>query len=369
MKRPIKVLIFSVSIGAGHDSVAEAMAERLLAESPGSKVKIIDTIRYINGLLNKVVVGSYMETLRFTPRVWGYLYERVEQGERLIEFSQLLAKLLSTKICQLIAEFTPDVIITTHAFSTNLLGEMKCQGKVKPLLVSFVTDFHIHRVWISKGIDLYFIHSPDIATPLIQAGIKHEQIKPVGIPIRMQFAAHWGAQDLRKRFTTSGNPVVMVMGGGLGLGRMKTITKELLSHEQFAIVVVAGKNKRLYKRLEKRQDSQLHLFGYEKNIAEIIAACDLIVSKPGGVTSAEILALGKPLIIYAALPGQENRNATYLLEHNAAMKVKELAVLNKELMELWQNQERLELMREKARILGSPLASKLAWREIWAYWD
>ena len=106
-----------------------------------------------------------------------------------------------------------------------------------------------------------------------------------------------------------------------------------------------------------------------KNIAEIIAACDLIVSKPGGVTSAEILALGKPLIIYAALPGQENRNATYLLEHNAAMKVKELAVLNKELMELWQNQERLELMREKARILGSPLASKLAWREIWAYWD
>ncbi|HHY06299.1 MAG TPA: galactosyldiacylglycerol synthase [Clostridia bacterium] len=366
-KKPIKILIFSVSIGAGHDSAAQAIAERLLVEEPGSEVKIVDTFRYINSILNKVVVGSYMETLRFTPKVWGYLYEQAEQGERLVEISQLLAKILSPKLVQLIDEFNPDVILTTHAFPTGMLGEMKCRGQVKTLLASVVTDFHIHPIWISKGIDLYFIHSSDLAAPLIQEGIAAEKIKPIGIPIRMQFTVSQDALQLQKRFSLSGSPVVLVMGGGLGLGKMEAITKELLSEEKFGVVVVAGKNKRLYETLKKWDNPRLRVFGYVKNIAKVIAACDLIVSKPGGVTSAEVLAVGKPLIIYASLPGQEDRNTAYLLDKGVALKVRELDTLIAELWALWQSPFRLQRMQKKAKQLGSPQASKLAWDNIWLH--
>ncbi|MDD2212016.1 MAG: glycosyltransferase [Clostridia bacterium] len=366
-KKPIKILVFSVSIGAGHDSVAQAIAERLLSEVPGSEVKIVDTFRYINSVLNKVVVGSYMETLRFTPKVWGYLYDQAEEGDKLVELSQVLAKILSPKLVQLINEVNPQIIMTTHAFPTGMLGAMKCRGQIETLLASAVTDFHIHPIWISKGIDLYFIHSPDLAYPLIQEGISRERIRPVGIPIRMQFGQKTDSLSAKKELCLSGDPVVLVMGGGLGLGRIEVITKKILSDERFGVVVVAGKNKRLYNNLTKWNNPRLRVFGYVENMARVIAACDLVISKPGGVTTAEVLAVGKPLVIYSSLPGQEDRNTNYLLNRGAAIKVKNLDTLIPEILSLWQNPLRLQQMEETAKQLGSPHSSKLVWDNLWSY--
>jgi len=366
-KKPMKILIFSVSIGAGHDSVAQAIAERLLAEAPGSEVKIVDTFRYINSILNKVVVGSYMETLRFTPKVWGYLYDQAEKGDKLVEFTQVFAKIISSKLTQLIEQVNPEVLIATHAFPTGMLGTMKNQGKLKIPLVSAVTDFHIHPIWISKGVDRYFIQSADLAYPLLQEEIPWEKIKPVGIPIRMQFGQKTNPLEVKKEYNLSGNPLVLVMGGGLGLGRIEAITKKILNDERFGVVVVTGKNKRLYESMRKLQNPRLHLFSYVDDMAKIIAACDLIISKPGGVTSAEVLAMNKPLIIYAAFPGQEDRNTDYLLNRGVAIKVKNLEMLIPELLALWENPLRLQQMREMAQHLGSPHSSKLLWDNIWQY--
>lgn len=366
-ERPIKILIFSVSIGAGHDSVAQAIAERLLAEAPGSEVKIVDTFRYINSILNKVVVGSYMETLRFTPKVWGYLYDQAEEGEKLVEFSHLFAKIISPKLTQLINQVKPDVIIATHAFPTGMLGVLKCRGKLHIPVVSAVTDFHIHPIWISRGIDLYFIHSADIADPLLQEGIPWEKIKPVGIPIRMQFGQKFNPVQVKKEFRLSGDPVVLVMGGGLGLGRIEVITKKILSDERLGVVVVTGKNKRLYDSMRKWDNPRLRLFSYVEDMAKVIAACDLVISKPGGVTSAEVLAMNKPLVIYSSFPGQEDRNTDYLLNRGAAIKVKRLEMLIPEFLALWENPLRLQQMKEMAQYLGSPHSSKLVWDNIWQY--
>jgi len=366
--KPIKILIFSVSIGAGHDSVAQAIAERLLVEAPGSEVKIIDTFRYINSILNKVVVGSYMETLRFTPKVWGYLYDQAEEGDRMVEFSHLFAKLISPKLSQLINQVNPQVIITTHAFPTGMLGQMKVKGKLHIPLVSAVTDFHIHPIWINKGVDLYFIHSADLAYPLIQEGIPWEKIKPIGIPIRMQFGQELNHGEIEEEFGLAGDPVVLVMGGGLGLGRIEVITRKILSDERFGVVVVAGRNKRLYEKLKGiNNNPRLRVFGYVEDMARIIAACDLVISKPGGVTSAEILAMKKPLVIYSAFPGQEDRNTDYLLNRGAAIKVKKLDMLIPESLALWQNPLRLQQMKEMAEHLGSPHSSKLVWDNIWQH--
>lgn len=364
-KKPIKALIFSVSIGAGHDSVARAIAERLLTDFPGSEVQIIDTFRYINSILNKVVVGSYMETLRLTPKVWGYLYDQAEGGDKLVDVSQLFAKIVSPKIVQLIKQTNPHVIITSHAFPTGMLGNIKRKGKIKTPLASAVTDFHVHPIWISQGIDMYFIPAADLGYALMQEGIQAERIKPVGIPIRMQFGREIDVAEVKEEYRLSGNPVVLVMGGGLGLGRIEIITKKILSDERFGVVVVAGKNKRLYDNLSGWENPRLRVFGYVEDMAKVIAACDMVISKPGGVTIAEVLAMGKPLIIYSSLPGQEDRNTDYLLNKGAAIKVKRLEMLIPELLALWENPLKMRHMGEMAKYLGSPHSSKLVWENLW----
>jgi len=364
LRKPIKALIFSVSIGAGHDSVANSLGRSLLDLAPGSEVKIVDTFQYINSVLHKVVVGSYMETLKFTPKVWGYLYDQAEDGERLVDLGQILSKVLSPKLEQLLREMNPDVIMTTHAFPTGMLSVIKQNGWIQKPLVSIVTDYHVHAFWIHAGVDRYFIPAPDLTFPLIQAGIAPERVSAVGIPIRAQFSQKIDANVAKAALGLADFPTVLVMGGGLGMGRMEIIARQILQDQSFQVVVVAGKNQRLHDNLSDQANSRLKVLGFVDNMAEVMAAADIIISKPGGVTTAEILAMSKPLVIYSSLPGQEDRNTYYLLNKGVAVKVRKLDMLIPEIRSLWQNQLRLRHMREMAEQLGSPNSSRLVWDNL-----
>lgn len=366
MRRPVKALVFSVSIGAGHDLVANALAQELLEEAPGSEIKIVDTFQYINSVLHKVVVGSYMETLKFTPKVWGYLYDQAEDGERLVDLGQILSKLLSTKLEQLLREISPHVILTTHAFPTGILAVAKRRGQITVPLAAAVTDFHVHSFWIHQGVDRYFIPAPDLARPLLLSGLDPECIKPVGIPIRSQFSRKMDPMQAKEELGLDPIPTVLVLGGGLGMGRMEVITRELLTDSTFQVLVVAGKNQRLYDSLSNIKSDKLKVFGFVENMAQVMTAADVIISKPGGVTTAEILALGKPLLIYSSLPGQEDRNTYYLLNKGVAVKVRKLEMLIPEILSMWQNPLRLRHMREMATELGSPDSSRLVWDNLWS---
>ncbi len=363
---PVKVLIFSVSIGAGHDSVANALSERLKYDVPGSEIRIVDTFQYINVVLHKVVQGSYMETIRFTPKVWGLLYEQVEEGERLIDMGQILSKLLSPKLEHLLNEFGPHVIIATHAFPTGILAMLKRKGHITVPLASVVTDFHVHAFWVHEGVDRYFLPAPDLDYRLKKSGVKGEQIKVSGIPIRLQFSEKIDRDKERENLSLSNKPIALVMGGGLGLGRIELIAKELLENSDFQVVVVAGKNKRLLGILSDIDDPRLQVFGFVDNVAQIMAAADIIISKPGGVTIAEILAMKKPLFIYSSLPGQEDRNTDYLLNRGAAVKIKKIGKLVSEIESFWENPIRRRHVQEMAEYLGSPHAGELVWEEMLA---
>lgn len=363
--KPLKALIFSVSIGSGHDSVARALAESLLSELPGSEAKIIDTFKYINLVLHKVVFGSYMETLKLTPRVWGYFYEQAQDGEKLTDLGQLFSKVLSPKLEQLLLDVNPDVILATHAFPAGILAEVKKRSQIKVPLAVAVTDFHVHSFWIHQGIDLFFIPAADLSYSLIKAGIGPEKIRPVGIPIGSQFSETIDRNEAKARIGfENDDPIVLVAGGGLGLGRIEQITREILDDQEFNVLMVAGKNQRLLGIMHDMHNPRLKVFGFVENMAQILAASDLVISKPGGVTSAEVLAMAKPLIIYSSLPGQEDRNTDYLLNKGVAIKVKKLDMLNHELKCLWNNGLRLRQMKEMAMEIGSPQSSRLVWDNL-----
>lgn len=364
--KPVKALIFSVSIGAGHDSVARALGERLMIERPGSEVTIVDTFQYINSALHKVVFGSYMETLKFTPKVWGYLYEQAEDGERLVDIGQILSKVLSPKLEQLLKDVSPDYILTSHAFPTGMLAVLKKRGQITVPLAAAVTDFHVHSFWIHQEVDRYYIPAADLDFRLLHSGIEHSKIYGFGIPIRSQFAESKIDNSLAKKELGLKEeiPTILVMGGGLGLGKIEVITKELLKDETFQVIVIAGKNQRLQDNLEAIDNPRLKVFGYVENMAKVMSVVDIVISKPGGVTTAEVLSMDKPLVIFSSLPGQEDRNTDYLLNKGVAIKVKKLDMLIPEIKALWRNPLRFRHMKEMAQQLGSPDSCKLIWDDL-----
>jgi processive 1,2-diacylglycerol beta-glucosyltransferase len=214
-------------------------------------------------------------------------------------------------------------------------------------------------------VDMYFIPAPDLAYSLAEAGIAGERIKPVGIPIRSQFRQRLDREVAKERLGLNKLPAILVMGGGLGLGRIELIARELVNQPEFQVIVVAGKNNRLRETLERIRSPRFKVFGFVDSMAEVMTAADIIISKPGGVTTAEILALKKPLVIYSSLPGQEDRNTDYLLNKGAAIKVRRIDKLIPEIKSLWENPLRLRHMAEMAEQLGSPDSSRLLWENIW----
>lgn len=347
MLPPLKVLLFSVSIGAGHDSVANSVAQEIRERSPLSQVKIVDTFQYINPFLNKVVVGSYMETLKFTPKFWGYLYNQAEEGDGLVDLGQIFSKLLSPKMVKLLQDFEPDVIVCSHAFPVGILSVLKKKGKINTPLVACITDFTVHNFWINSYVDLFVIPQEDLMYPLLKEEVPVEKIEAYGIPIRRQFLGDYSKKEIRKKLGLNDQKTVLVMGGGLGLGHIEEITSKLMHESDLQVLVVAGKNEKLQKELEGyKKDNRLHIFGFVENIAEIMKASDILLSKPGGVTTAEALAMELPIIIFSSLPGQEDRNTHYLLNKGIAIKVRKIDELVFELNSLLDNRVRFRQMKE-----------------------
>jgi len=363
---PQRVLIFSVSIGAGHDSVANALAQEIKRESPQSQVLIVDTFKYINSILNKVVVGSYRETIKFTPKVWGYLYDQAEDGERLVDMGQILSKLLSPKLDQLLIDFRPDILLCTHAFPVGILSVLKQRKNLKIPLVACITDFTVHSFWIHPQVDVYVIPQNDLFYPFIEEKIDLEKVKAFGIPIRPQFLHKLRQEQIREKLGLSGLQTILVMGGGWGLGKIEEVVYNLLRESNLQILVVTGVNEKLKRNLELlKQENRLHIYGFVENVADLMAAADIIVTKPGGITCAEALAMELPMVIISPLPGQEDRNTDYFLNKGVAIKVRKVEHLVRELTSLCSNELRLRHMREMAAYLKKPDS---ATRTVQAAW-
>ncbi|MDD4754418.1 MAG: glycosyltransferase [Desulfitobacteriaceae bacterium] len=354
------ILFFSVSIGAGHDLAAKSLELQFKQSIPDVKTKIIDTFDYINPTLHKVVVGSYMETLKFSPKVWGYLYSQAENGERMVDLGQMLNKLLSYRLQLLIDKFQPDVIICTHAFPAGIVSVLKEKTKLKIPTVVVLTDFTIHAFWIHPNTDCFVIPSNQLTYEGIAQGMPPDKIKPFGIPIRTEFSFPLDKQIVKERLGLDNRPVILVMGGGLGMGAVKETVRSLIANEDNQVLAVCGKNINLQKELGTLSytSRNLHVYGFVENVGELMSAADLIVTKPGGLTTAEVLAKGLPMVIVDPLPGQEDRNTEFLLNWGVGVKAKHHEGLPPLINQLMKNGLRMKQMREMALHLAKPSSAE-----------
>lgn len=345
---------------------AEALKKAVGRLYPEAETAILDTFRYASPLLEKVVLGTYMEILKISPVIYGYLYRQSERGRPLsgrgkMEFSRILNLLAAPRLEEFIKNFKPEIIVCTHPFPLGILSCLKKKGAFRGPVFAAITDFTVHSFWVFPEVDRYFIGSEALIPECKEYGIEPERICPTGIPIDPAFNDRYDKCRLKEQLGLDpALPAALIVGGGLGMGPLATAVKTLSSNQhECQLIVVTGTNKVLREKLEKiapELSCKVKIFGFVDNIHQLMAASDLMVGKAGGLTCAEAMAMGLPLFIVDPLPGQEERNTKFITAMGAGVKVeeKELAGVVRACLK---EPGRLEKMARTAAALGKPNAA------------
>ncbi len=318
-----KLLIISFSAGSGHVRAAEAIRKTAEIHFPGVTTVHIDLADYLPTTTKAIILKSYLFAASKIPSLWRFLYEHTndDAGQELLEMvTQLGANINAGKLYRFIDELQPDYIINTHFLSTKLLFARKTPPTAPVSTV--VTDYDVHEYWITEGTHTYFVASEKIVWKLKKKGIPYRNIVKSGIPIDPVFFTKNNVSALKKQQNIpQSKPLVLVLSGGQGIGRtidIVTILRDLETPCQ--IIAIAGNNFELQTKLATipmPEHISLTALGWTDQMDQYMRMADVIVSKPGGLTTTECMTLKKWLIAAMPIPGQEEVNATFLLDHQA----------------------------------------------------
>lgn len=352
----MNILIFSVSIGNGHDQVAHTLRNEFIRQDNSSRVRIINTINYISPLLDKVILDSYLNILRFYPKAWGKIYETTNKFDPIIDVNDIANRLMASKLRKTATNFNPDIIVCTHSFPAAIISSLKQKKRIGCPLVTVVTDFNIHSSYINDNTDYYVIPHEYLTYVMEGFGLQKEKVLPFGIPIRKEFCESHKREDILAKLGFEDKKTILVMGGGLGLGGINNIVKSIDNYmEGIQIIAVAGRNNRLEAKLKDLSTkNKLVVYGFVNNMHELMELSDCIISKPGGVSVSEILSRERPLVIFSPLPGQEHENVEFLLNSGAAVYTSDVRRIPALINQIFDSEIRMKCIKELAGLLKKP---------------
>jgi processive 1,2-diacylglycerol beta-glucosyltransferase len=367
MSQKIKVAILSVSAGAGHVRAAQAL-ERVIADNYSDVEAVhLDVMDYVPKLFRKLYAESYVYVINRYPALWGYMYDKSDQVRKessLIKKIRVAIERLNTKkLLSKMIELKPDVIISTHFLPPELISRMIRKGASLPPSWVQVTDFDLHGLWVHDFMTGYFAASDEVAFRMRNRGIPEDRITVTGIPIMPSFRKRYSRTECASEIGVDPEKfTILLMAGGLGVGGVFELTEHLMKMEKdFQVISLAGKNTNLLselKKLSEKYPERLFPIGFTKTIERVMAVSDLAVTKPGGLTSSECLAVGLPMIVIAPIPGQEERNSDYLLENGTAIKANDPIGVEYKIRELLGDPGRLQRMSENALKISRPDAAE-----------
>jgi processive 1,2-diacylglycerol beta-glucosyltransferase len=359
-----KALIVTASIGSGHTRAADAVRAALLAGGYAAQATVADFLDS-RDTASRFIKETYLKMLDIFPHAYDYLYRRTQEPLPGSNLGSLTALVMKRKLLRMVEEHRPDVIVFTHPFPACAAAALRRSRRITLPMAAVLTDFAVHRLWVHREIDLYFVASQEMKKELAALGIPRERIHATGIPIAAEFAA----PSARRR--PGREPAILIMGGGLGLGAIEQAISDLSAADrQLRITVAAGGNEALRKRITAAAGGSPHSFevlGFTDRIHDLMTDATLLITKPGALTCSEALATGTPLILNNPLPGQEEENAAYLVSRGAAVRADGTGNLGRVVARLLAKPDLLEGMRSRALALGRPQASAAAAAVIGGY--
>jgi processive 1,2-diacylglycerol beta-glucosyltransferase len=372
-----KILLLSVSAGAGHARAAQAIEATAHVHAPDAQVVHWDAMDYVTDSFKKLYTDFYIKLVNHAPTLWGYLYQHSHeaQPDSLMErLRRKLERMNAKALVKAISEFQPDAIVCTHFLPAEMLSRLLRKGELHCPVWVQVTDFDLHRMWVQEGMTGYFAANDEVAFRMRASGIAPERIHVTGIPIMPSFAQVASRAECAQAFGLDPlRTTVLLMGGGAGLGSLDTVAEQLLGLQgDFQLIVLAGKNAQALAALQalaQRYPGRLCPQGFTNQVERLMACADVVVTKPGGLTTSECLAMGLPMIVNSPIPGQEERNADYLLEQGVALKAFDDVTLQYRIQSLLGSPAKLADMRSKARAIGRPDAAQQVLRVVMAQAD
>lgn len=366
----MRILIATVTAGGGHIAAAAALEEAWRAARPDDVIERLDLVKFFSPLHKKIHEDGYVKLIELAPEMWGMIFGKTDHPKVARQMNQLRRAFPSHsrgKFMRHLKQFRPDAVICTHYLPLETLGLLRQKHTAsQPLIVSVVTDFEAHALWMDECVDLYCVATEGTKARLVARGAKPENVVATGIPIAQKFLSKPDAKAIHRNYgLRDDQPVLLVLGGGFGMGPVAEILTELDKVPgQFQTLVVAGRNEKLRRELATHNRKHpTHVLGFATNMHELMAVADLIITKPGGLTSSEALALGKPLFILNPIPGQEAANSDFLLEHGAAAKVNRVEDLPFRIEQLL-GSKKLGEMARAAKSLGRPQSAAAVCKEV-----
>ena len=368
-----RVLLLYISNNSGHHRATRAIEEALHLARTDVKVVNMNCFNYTNPVTEKVLNSIYNKVIKIKPEVWENLYDNPKVYRRTRKLRKLIHRMNSKKLERLIKKSNPDVIACTQAFPCGMVADykkkinkkmLKSKGKDKDKykdfdVVGVLTDYAPHSYWMYDNVSAYIVPSKQCKKRFIDSGIQKERVHPFGIPVSPKFFKSTNKEATRRSLRLSDDlKTILIMGGGQGLGPIEDLIYTINTIEKpFQVIVVCGTNKKLKKWLEKRKllfRKKMAILGYTKEVEMLMAVSDIVVSKPGGLTTAEALTKNLPIVIVNPIPGQEAKNTDFLLSEGVAVKAKsplDAAVLIEELLN---NPKKLSQMTLNAKKHSQP---------------
>lgn len=355
-----RLLLLHISTSSGHHRASRAIESAVSAVLSPCQIKNVDALDYINPILRETLKRFYYSLIRYRPELWEYLYDNSKVHRRLARFKRAVQPCEGSRFDRLMRSYSPDVVVCTQAYACGIAAAYKKERSLSTPILGVLTDFAPHRYWYHEEVDAYVVPSVSVKQRLSSQGVHPERIFDLGIPVDLAFRNVLTPVQARKKLGLAADlPVLLVMGGGEGFGKIPEIVQQLdQMKDTFQIVVLAGTNRELVNKIRRKQfRHRVFAWGYRQDVHVFMRAADLLVSKPGGLTSAEALVCETPWVIVDPIAGQEVLNAKYLADSGAAVQVNSVSQLKVSVERLLKDSEQRLAMKRQMKQLAKPNAS------------
>jgi len=356
-----RVLVVSGSAGHGHTMAGEAVAEALRARHPRVVVQHVDAVAQMWNSYKHVYRWAYLRLVDKNPALWRALYESTNR--RTTAIGHALTVIAGGPLVRMVRRWKPHAVVCTHFLAPELLSRALRRNRLQCEVQAVVTDHDAHRVWYYPEVSRYYVASELVKARLsLTFSVPEERIDVTGIPVRSAFTAE--SDPLPTRLTYGldpQRPTVLFLSGGFAVGPMaQAIIGLWRERRDIQVIAVCGRNERLRRRiarLPRPSGAALHALGFVEEVRDLMGVADVVVAKSGGITVSECMAVGKPIVMSAAIPGQEERNADAVVEAGAGYKALTPEEVRWRVARLLADPDLLRSVSERAAAFGRPEAA------------
>lgn len=362
-----KIIIFYASYGGGHLSAARSIESVINEKYPNIETKLVDCMKYVNKGLEKITTAAYRGMAKKAPWAWGKIYNASQKGV-MAHISTRSNAMMAVKLLKLLREENPDMVISAHPFSSQMCAYLKRKGKINFPLATIMTDFAPHDQWLvgHEFTEFFFVAHDKMKNYLISKGIDENKVFDLGIPISTRFTKDFDREEILKEFNLKANKQTILFFGGWNSGSAQARTLKIFEvlatfSDDYQLVAISARNQKLqegYEEIVKKYGlDNVTILDYTNKVPELMSVANLVVAKPGGLTTSESLAMGLPMIIINPIAGQEEENAEFLEQKGVGIWMRKDDNIKEKLENFLNDKDKLSQMKESTKLIANKNSS------------